>query len=204
MPRKTDPKRLEWNKKWLAKKKLEDPQWAAKRRRRQTKRQHEKLAANPELAAKERERQRRVKQDQRADPIRGDRLRESETSRHRRRYDTDPEYRAKKLQTSFDKYYRDKDLDPNAIRDRSFKSRCKSYGITVEEYEQMFEEQGGVCKICECPESNEYKGTVTMLAIDHCHKTGKVRGLLCAACNTGIGRLDDNVEKLQAAIEYLK
>lgn len=74
----------------------------------------------------------------------------------------------------------------------------ESYGITVEEFDAMKEEQGGVCKIC----GGEANGRGE-LHIDHCHDTGKVRGLLCSDCNTGLGLFRDNVELMRNAIEYL-
>lgn len=75
------------------------------------------------------------------------------------------------------------------------------YGITGEDYTRMFEEQGGVCKICKRPET---KNKDKLLCIDHCHKTEKVRGLHCSICNWGIGHFEDNIEYLASAIEYLK
>lgn len=59
-----------------------------------------------------------------------------------------------------------------------------NYGITSEQYDQMLSLQCGVCKICSKPPSR-YR-----LAIDHCHKTGKIRGLLCAHCNGVLGTLE--------------
>lgn len=73
-----------------------------------------------------------------------------------------------------------------------------TYGITIEEYNTMLKNQDNKCKIC-----NSLKGARN-LHIDHCHETGKVRGLLCANCNTGIGNLKDNIELLEKAINYLK
>ena len=73
----------------------------------------------------------------------------------------------------------------------------KKYSITVEDYTRMSEEQGGVCWICK-------RTTDTgNLHIDHCHETGKVRGLLCGKCNRAIGCLDHSPELLKRAIEYL-
>src|ERR1700730_4434188 len=70
-------------------------------------------------------------------------------------------------------------------RAASYKRR---YGITFEQYEDMFAEQGGVCAACGKPEkkfSNKSK-QITRLHVDHCHKTGRVRGLLCNDCNTAL------------------
>lgn len=79
------------------------------------------------------------------------------------------------------------------------KSDLKKYGITIEQYEKMEKSQKGVCAICKKSEPNKYK----KLAVDHCHKTGKVRGLLCSKCNNGLGKFDDNVALLTKAIKYL-
>lgn len=72
------------------------------------------------------------------------------------------------------------------------------YGITLEEYQRRFEEQGGVCAICRKPPDKK------PLAVDHCHKTGRVRGLLHVRCNSGLGMYDDNPEALRAAAAYLE
>lgn len=73
------------------------------------------------------------------------------------------------------------------------------YGLSVAEYEKMVESQGGVCAICSKPDPK-----FSNLAVDHCHSTGKIRGLLCRLCNTGIGALGDNVDGLLRALDYLK
>ena len=80
----------------------------------------------------------------------------------------------------------------------SRKQELKQYGLTIEEYNQMFVDQNGVCAICK-----EQSQNGTNLCVDHCHTTGKVRGLLCTGCNVGIGRLKDSVELLESAIGYL-
>lgn len=73
----------------------------------------------------------------------------------------------------------------------------RNYGITLEQYRELELRQDYKCAICkEVPEHN--------LAVDHCHETGEVRGLLCKACNVGIGNLGDSIERLQSAIEYLE
>lgn len=80
------------------------------------------------------------------------------------------------------------------------------YGITKEIYDQMFESQNGLCAICRKPERlfDKRAGRVKLLAVDHSHKTGKVRGLLCQACNTAIGLLTESKEIATALIEYLE
>lgn len=75
----------------------------------------------------------------------------------------------------------------------------KLYGITIECYEQLKINQNNQCLICE----NEL-GKGRDIAIDHDHKTGKVRGILCGNCNKGIGFLKENVQFLKNAIIYLQ
>lgn len=78
------------------------------------------------------------------------------------------------------------------------------YGITLSDYEAMLKKQGGVCAICGQKETrkNKYTG-ICKLHIDHDHKTGKFRGLLCHACNFAIGLFNDNTDILKSAILYL-
>lgn len=74
------------------------------------------------------------------------------------------------------------------------------FGITLEEYETLLTLQNNQCLLCgtsKCDSGHK-------LSIDHCHKTGKIRGLLCKACNVGLGNFKDNQEALAKAIEYLK
>lgn len=91
---------------------------------------------------------------------------------------------------------RRKERDPFVQRRSELK---RLYGITLEQYAEMFSEQGEVCAICkaEC-------GTKKSLSVDHDHATGKVRGLLCNGCNTSLGQFKDSQILLQRAIEYLK
>lgn len=74
------------------------------------------------------------------------------------------------------------------------------FGITTEQFEQMKETQSGCCAIC-----GKHQDVLTKtLCVDHCHSTGKIRGLLCNNCNSGIGFLKDNTTILKAAIKYLE
>lgn len=90
------------------------------------------------------------------------------------------------------------------IVERKRRSDLKKYGITPEIYAIMHEEQLGLCDICMKPEKRKSYGKVHGLCVDHCHSTGKVRGLLCSECNTGIGKLGDTIEGLEKALAYLK
>ena len=75
----------------------------------------------------------------------------------------------------------------------------RRYGITSEDYFMMLTEQNNQCVICETKECH----TGRNFSVDHDHKTGKVRGLLCAHCNVGLGNFKDNTTLLKKAIEYL-
>lgn len=75
------------------------------------------------------------------------------------------------------------------------------YGLTEGEYAALLERSGGLCEICgRVPSEVSKKG----VCVDHCHDSGRVRGILCAPCNMGIGHLRDDPEVLRAAIGYLE
>ncbi|EAB7165606.1 hypothetical protein DU811_16680 [Salmonella enterica subsp. enterica] len=80
----------------------------------------------------------------------------------------------------------------------------RNYGITLAEYKELSAKQNHVCAICHCAETRIIKGSITSLCVDHCHQSGKVRGLLCANCNRAIGLIKDNTSLLQNAINYLE
>lgn len=82
----------------------------------------------------------------------------------------------------------------------------RKYGITTDEYTKMSEKQKGLCAICGKKETTREPrtGRLKELAVDHCHKTGRARGLLCSQCNKGIGHFDDDVERIKSAITYLE
>ena len=79
---------------------------------------------------------------------------------------------------------------------RDYKLQLK-YGIDLSGYKEMLQEQDGVCSICQTYKNEQ-------LCVDHCHQTGIVRGLLCKKCNTVIGMLNDDVDILKNAIQYLE
>jgi hypothetical protein len=107
------------------------------------------------------------------------RLKEQQKQRHRVRLATDPEYRKEQKMRG---------------RAEALKSH---YGITLEQYDALLEEQGGVCAICgERPEKH--------LCVDHCHETGTVRGLLCKRCNFGLGYYKDDLRRTMGASAYLR
>jgi hypothetical protein len=88
----------------------------------------------------------------------------------------------------------------------SLKKCCDARGITIEQYNQMHVEQKGLCVICNQPETriNSSNKKPGRLVIDHCHKTKKVRALLCHNCNTGIGKFFDDPVRIIRAARYVK
>lgn len=84
--------------------------------------------------------------------------------------------------------------------------RQKDYGLSKDLMQKMLEKQNHVCAICKYPETvkNNKTGITKSLAIDHCHVTGKIRGLLCQKCNSAIGSLRDDIAIMQSAIDYIK
>ena len=87
----------------------------------------------------------------------------------------------------------------NYEKDKDIKLK-RAYGIGYAEYLKMLEAQNGCCAICGTNDTGNRKA----FHVDHCHDTGKVRGLLCGNCNSGIGNLRDDIGLLQRAIAYLE
>lgn len=94
---------------------------------------------------------------------------------------------------------------------RAYKLRWElktRYGITLEDVQKMYDDQGGQCAICSLdlimlePKHTGRKNKNTV-NVDHCHHTGKVRGLLCHHCNTGLGYFKDNPDNLIKGVKYL-
>ena len=75
----------------------------------------------------------------------------------------------------------------------------KRYGITLEQYDAMLEDQNGLCVICGGANKGGWR-----LAVDHDHKTGRVRGLLCQSCNRFVGEIENDIKRLNTALNYLK
>ena len=85
-----------------------------------------------------------------------------------------------------------------ALSDKNTKLKV-AYGIDLDIFQNMFTKQGNKCAICFTTLFDKFRPSV-----DHCHKTGKIRGLLCNNCNRAIGLLKDDIGILYAAIRYLK
>jgi hypothetical protein len=103
--------------------------------------------------------------------------------------------------------HREKVLQRTSDYARKHKSNARdchlkrTYGISLAEHQSMREAQGHVCAVCKDPARMSPNKD---FAVDHCHSTGRVRGLLCHRCNQGIGLLADNPDILRAAIAYLE
>jgi hypothetical protein len=85
---------------------------------------------------------------------------------------------------------------------RSFKHNLKRYNITPDDYFNLLEKQNNKCAICKTNKSHRSDVSYNLF-VDHDHKTGKVRGLLCHHCNAGLGHFMDNTDFLKSSIEYL-
>jgi hypothetical protein len=107
------------------------------------------------------------------------------------------------------------EFSPNAPSEHYCSDECKdkalrdaylfrTYGISLQNYEELCKAQDNKCKICNS--DGVLRGSFnnsTPLVVDHCHTTGKVRGLLCHTCNSALGQFNDSVSTLEKAIEYL-
>lgn len=91
----------------------------------------------------------------------------------------------------------------NARPDRKRKMRDayyrRSFGITADEFDEMLAQQGGHCAIC-----SRTPDQVASMHVDHCHETGRIRGILCINCNQGLGQFFDDAETLERAAAYLR
>ena len=98
-------------------------------------------------------------------------------------------YQKKHRQDNF-LHYKDQDL-------RKFR------GISIEEFQAKFDEQGGACANCGKPEKGTRNGKLRWLNVDHNHTTGQIRGLLCSNCNTALGKLQEDRNIILGLVKYL-
>jgi len=97
---------------------------------------------------------------------------------------------------------RRREAEPDLVTKLRRRSRLKTqYGISVEQYGEILASQGNVCAICT---SKEPGSRMKHFPIDHCHTTGVIRGLLCTKCNRGLGLFNDNTDRMERAVKYLK
>jgi hypothetical protein len=93
-----------------------------------------------------------------------------------------------------------------AVRKEAFRGYWLKhrYGLSSKQYTEMASAQHHRCAICGNEENNVIRGNKITLAVDHCHRAGVVRALLCTGCNTGLGSFRDDPSLLRAAIAYLE
>lgn len=125
-----------------------------------------------------------------------DKKREANKLNARKLREKDPE----KYRESSRKSYR---RNIQKRRDYERKRACEKYGINVGDFERLLEEQNGKCSICEVKFSPIRGDQNLRPRIDHCHDTGRVRGLLCNRCNRAIGLFGDDQSVLKRAAKYL-
>lgn len=97
----------------------------------------------------------------------------------------------------FNKLATDPEFKKNDLLKAHKKHLYKKYKLTKQEYDNLNLKQNFLCKIC------GLKNNGRRLCVDHCHRTGKIRGLLCSKCNLGLGHFDDDIIKIEEAIKYL-
>jgi hypothetical protein len=94
-------------------------------------------------------------------------------------------------------YMSNPDIKQRELSNNSGRRLGKLYGISLDEYDRMLEKQNGVCAVCSKPPNGR------RLHVDHDHKTGEIRGLLCSGCNVALGAVNDNTSVLQKLISYI-
>jgi hypothetical protein len=115
-----------------------------------------------------------------------------------------PEKYLEMLQKKSDAQARWRHANPEMAARNDRKKRYKQMGFTPEDYDRVYAEQGGLCALCNGPGQKHGSQRVARLHVDHCHSTGKIRGLLCFLCNSALGKFKDSIPTLLAAVEYLK
>lgn len=139
---------------------------------------------------------------------------------HKRKYAEDPDYRAKlsaaksrdrkdpnsaayKLARTPEQLAKERDRNRRKQSNPRYIARHRAayvkrkYGISMDDLNELLELQGHTCPICNSPVG------VYNSCVDHCHTTGRVRGVLCRRCNTGLGLIGDTLERAEAAVRYL-
>ncbi len=134
---------------------------------------------------------------------------ERANARRRERWGSDEAWRAHRSELAKQKYQRTRDKILAELREKSRadplfyrKKALRGYGLTEDSLLEMFASQENKCAICQA--ILEPYGGPKGTHIDHCHSTGKVRGLLCPQCNHGLGKFRDSPEALRRAADYLE
>lgn len=133
--------------------------------------------------------------------------REKEANAIKRKQKASDYARKKRAEDPWASRSRDKERYKNPKRRESmYRNRVRNlYGLSLDEVHQMEALQGGRCAICNTDNPGTRRnGKIVRWHVDHCHSTGKVRGLLCVKCNTGLGNFKDSIDTLERAISYLR
>lgn len=105
--------------------------------------------------------------------------------------------RTRRLKNEANRRYAARKREENPDHNWESKILC-TYGITKEEFYALWSKHGNCCSVCKSPDNGSRR-----MCVDHCHETGKVRGILCDKCNTGIGLLGDTESGVYRALTYL-
>lgn len=109
------------------------------------------------------------------------------------------EFRKSETYNKTQKKWQHKDYAKNPEKYHGYNIK-RAYGITQQQYKELLEEQQHKCTICATHQSE----LLRRLAVDHCHETGKVRGLLCKPCNVSLGLLKENEQIMNNMIAYVR
>lgn len=154
-----------------------------------------------ELQARNREYTRRYRAKIAGTPA-GHAYTDAQNARRRERYATDPDFKAKVIARNVrrDKRIRETGVGLEKHRTRMRRSYIRrAYGMSLEDFDALRVAQGHKCAICHAP-----LGEGKKQHIDHCHTTGKIRGVLCGACNKALGGFKDSPEVMRRAAEYIE
>ncbi len=204
MPR--DKERLRaWARKRYHQRKLEDPEAWEERQQKQriisAAWHKKKLAEDPKWVKENQRYQREYRQQKRIeDPDKVNREWREFSDKKRAE---DPDWQRGRDLQSLESAKQRRIRDPHKMSRYSRVKRLKKLGITHEDFDAMVAVQDGRCAICNEKQPKQEDGRQFHLCVDHCHKTGKVRGLLCRTCNTGIGQLRDDPILVKNALDYL-
>jgi len=192
MPHKDPEARRAYQKARYEKLKAEDPDWVQKRKEISSRSFKKKYAQDEAFREK-----------RKADHKRWYDEHGKENARQRKGYMSYEEWQAvcdekRKSRREYMKQWLQTDAGRRRIVAQTIKKRC---GMTIDEYDAAWDAQAGKCRICEVFKERYAKDR---LAVDHCHKTGKFRALLCHNCNTAIGLLGESEEVMRNAIQYLR
>lgn len=194
MPHKDPEVRKAYRRAWLAKRNAEDPEYQERRAKEQAAYYQKKKAQDESFDKRRKENYARWYAEY-----------GKENSRARKGQVPVEEYLAAKAEKAKQRaaYMREWYKTEAGIRSAINQNLKHSFGMTIEDYEVLYHKQGGKCRICGVSRDC-YDRDRDRLFVDHCHRTGRIRGLLCRNCNSGIGLFLDKKENLLNAIEYLR